>query len=149
MDLNEGSSRSVLPRTSVQNLEPKLLVTPPLSPLVTPLEAPTARRSHRRHSIIQYGSNHFQFGWSFVSSPTVCYTFVSRDYRPPSKISRSLNLSARVLSVLFSWAKKKATGDYYAIKVLKKADMIAKNQITNVKGGTHDFDEAGRVSVRC
>ncbi|KIJ37366.1 hypothetical protein M422DRAFT_231711, partial [Sphaerobolus stellatus SS14] len=30
-------------------------------------------------------------------------------------------------------AKKKTTGDYYAIKVLKKADMIAKNQITNVK----------------
>lgn len=30
-------------------------------------------------------------------------------------------------------AKKRATGDNYAIKVLKKADMISKNQITNVK----------------
>lgn len=30
-------------------------------------------------------------------------------------------------------ARKKATGDYYAIKVLKKSDMIAKNQVTNVK----------------
>ncbi|KAJ3123795.1 hypothetical protein HK098_001635 [Nowakowskiella sp. JEL0407] len=30
-------------------------------------------------------------------------------------------------------AKKKTTGDYFAIKVLKKADMIAKNQVTNVK----------------
>lgn len=30
-------------------------------------------------------------------------------------------------------AKKKITGDYYAIKVLKKGDMVAKNQITNVK----------------
>ncbi|SZF05027.1 unnamed protein product [Blumeria hordei] len=30
-------------------------------------------------------------------------------------------------------AKKKTTGDYYAIKVLKKADMVAKNQVTNVK----------------
>ena len=30
-------------------------------------------------------------------------------------------------------AKKRTTGDYYAIKVLKKADMIAKNQVTNVK----------------
>jgi serine/threonine-protein kinase RIM15 len=29
--------------------------------------------------------------------------------------------------------KKKVTGDYYAIKVLKKADMVAKNQVTNVK----------------
>lgn len=30
-------------------------------------------------------------------------------------------------------AKKKTTGDHYAIKVLRKADMIAKNQVTNVK----------------
>lgn len=30
-------------------------------------------------------------------------------------------------------AKKITTGDYYAIKVLKKADMVAKNQVTNVK----------------
>ncbi|KAJ1570055.1 hypothetical protein HK096_003961, partial [Nowakowskiella sp. JEL0078] len=30
-------------------------------------------------------------------------------------------------------AKKKTSGEYFAIKVLKKADMIAKNQVTNVK----------------
>lgn len=30
-------------------------------------------------------------------------------------------------------SKKKSTGEYYAIKVLKKADMVAKNQVTNVK----------------
>ncbi|QLG72874.1 hypothetical protein HG535_0D05830 [Zygotorulaspora mrakii] len=30
-------------------------------------------------------------------------------------------------------ARKKLTGDYFAIKILKKSDMIAKNQITNVK----------------
>ncbi|PSK42252.1 hypothetical protein B9Z65_4166 [Elsinoe australis] len=30
-------------------------------------------------------------------------------------------------------AKKKVTGDYYAVKVLKKGDMVAKNQVTNVK----------------
>ncbi|KAE8214196.1 hypothetical protein CF327_g2370 [Tilletia walkeri] len=30
-------------------------------------------------------------------------------------------------------ARKKTTGDYFAIKVLKKSDMIAKNQITNIK----------------
>ena len=29
--------------------------------------------------------------------------------------------------------KKKSTGDYFAIKVLRKADMVAKNQVTNVK----------------
>ena len=30
-------------------------------------------------------------------------------------------------------SKKKSTGDYFALKVLKKADMVAKNQVTNVK----------------
>lgn len=30
-------------------------------------------------------------------------------------------------------SKKKLTGDYFAIKVLKKSDMVAKNQVTNVK----------------
>ena len=30
-------------------------------------------------------------------------------------------------------ARKKLTGDYFAIKVLRKSDMIAKNQVTNVK----------------
>ncbi|KAL3229818.1 Serine/threonine-protein kinase RIM15 [Nakaseomyces bracarensis] len=30
-------------------------------------------------------------------------------------------------------ARKKITGDYFAIKVLRKSDMIAKNQVTNVK----------------
>lgn len=30
-------------------------------------------------------------------------------------------------------SKKKTTGEYFAIKVLKKADMVAKNQVTNVK----------------
>ena len=30
-------------------------------------------------------------------------------------------------------SKKKSTGDYFAIKVLKKSDMVSKNQVTNVK----------------
>lgn len=30
-------------------------------------------------------------------------------------------------------AKRRITGEYFAIKVLKKSDMIAKNQVTNVK----------------
>ncbi len=29
--------------------------------------------------------------------------------------------------------KKRSTGDYYAVKALRKADMVAKNQVTNVK----------------
>ena len=72
----------------------------------------------------------------------------------PSKTSRSSNLSrkelvsqsvnlcirllctdSRIISLVGSvyLAKKITTGDYYAIKVLKKSDMVAKNQVTNVK----------------
>ena len=30
-------------------------------------------------------------------------------------------------------AKKRLTGEFFAIKVLRKSDMVAKNQVTNVK----------------
>ncbi|KAJ1563387.1 rim15, signal transduction response regulator, partial [Cladochytrium tenue] len=30
-------------------------------------------------------------------------------------------------------AKKRLTGEYFAIKVLRKSDMVAKNQVTNIK----------------
>jgi serine/threonine protein kinase len=30
-------------------------------------------------------------------------------------------------------AKKKQTGDYYALKILRKSDMVQKNQVSNVR----------------
>ena len=40
-------------------------------------------------------------------------------------------------------AKKKSTGDYYAIKVLKKADMVAKKSGHKRESGTSYHDVAG------
>jgi serine/threonine-protein kinase RIM15 len=144
MDLNEGLSQPIpvsastffsnRPRRSPQNLEPKLLITPPLSPMVSPQDQQTARKSHRRYSTAQP-----------LISPTASASSVPLSPRIPSitPASRATPTSIKDFEIIkpiskgafgsVFLAKKKVTGDYFAIKVLKKADMIAKNQITNVK----------------
>lgn len=49
-----------------------------------------------------------------------------KDYEPVKPISKGAFGSVFL-------AKRKVTGDYVAIKILKKSDMIAKNQVMNVK----------------
>lgn len=49
-----------------------------------------------------------------------------KDYEPVKPISKGAFGSVFL-------AKRKLTGDYVAIKILKKSDMIAKNQVLNVK----------------
>ena len=147
MDLNDGHFQltqpipvpasvtfAPRPRRSPQNLEPKLLVTPPLSPMVSPQDQQTARKSHRRHSTAQP-----------IISPTSSVANMPLSPRIPSvaPLSRTTPTSIKDFEIIkpiskgafgsVFLAKKKVTGDYFAIKVLKKADMIAKNQITNVK----------------
>ena len=130
MDLNDSITKTVRPRKSVQNLE----ASQQNSPLNSPLELPGARRSHRRHSTINP-----------ILSPVLQPISGPVSPRLPSAtpLSRTTPTSIKDFEIIkpiskgafgsVFLAKKKATGDYYAIKVLKKADMIAKNQITNVK----------------
>jgi serine/threonine-protein kinase RIM15 len=111
-------------------LEPKLLITPPMSPKI--LSRESSRRSHRRHSTVNP-----------ILSPTSSSAPLSPRQSSVAPLSRSTPTSIKDFDVIkpirkgafgsVFLAKKKITGDYYAIKVLKKADMIAKNQITNVK----------------
>lgn len=138
MDLDEGPSvatiRTAHPNRSAQNLlEPRLMVTPPLSPMIVPKDIPTARQhQHRRYSTINP-----------VMSPTNSAMPLSPRQPSAAPLSRTNPTSIKDFDIIkpiskgafgsVFLAKKKATGDYYAIKVLKKADMIAKNQITNVK----------------
>lgn len=136
MDLNEApvENGTLRARRSTNNLlEPRLLVTPPLSPSILPRDAPiTARRGHRRHSTVNP-----------MFSPTSFNTPLSPRQPSAAPLSRSTPTSIKDFDIIkpiskgafgsVFLSKKKATGDYYAIKVLKKADMIAKNQITNVK----------------
>ena len=131
MDLNDSVTKTVRPRKSVQNLE----ASQQMSPLNSPLELSGSRRSHRRHSTIN----------PVLTSLTQPTSSAPVSPRLPSAtpLSRATPTSIKDFEVIkpiskgafgsVFLAKKKATGDYYAIKVLKKADMIAKNQITNVK----------------
>ena len=118
------------------NLEPKLLVTPPMSPLMGTLAPIATSIGHsRRLSIAQP-----------ILSPTVAVGPGSHHGRLPSvapSSSKAAPSSIKDFDIIkpiskgafgsVFLAKKKTTGEYFAIKVLKKADMIAKNQITNVK----------------
>jgi serine/threonine-protein kinase RIM15 len=113
-------------------LEPRLMITPPMSPKVLARE-PSTRRGHRRHStaanpIFSLASNSAPLSPRQPSVAPLARTTPAsiKDFDVIKPISKGAFGSVFL-------AKKKVTGDYYAIKVLKKADMISKNQITNVK----------------
>lgn len=133
MDLNDPAP--LLMSRSPQNLEPKLHINPLLSPIMVPQDAPpaTGKRGHsRRMSTI-----------APIISPTNSSQPLSPRLPSIAPSSRTTPTSIKDFEIIkpiskgafgsVFLARKKATGDYFAIKVLKKADMIAKNQITNVK----------------
>jgi len=141
MLLDESPSNTAIkPRKSLQSLlEPKFVVTPPTSPLVIARDGSAGsltressmKRSHRRHSTA-----------NLLTSPPASGPLSPRQ-TSSQPLPRTTPTSIKDFDIIkpiskgafgsVFLAKKKATGDYYAIKVLKKADMIAKNQITNVK----------------
>ena len=106
--------------------------SPVLSPLMAPPDPP--KRAHsRRPSTIQpiatptIGPNGQPLSPRLSSAPLSRTTPTSiKDFEIIKPISKGAFGSVFL-------ARKKLTGEYFAIKVLKKADMIAKNQITNVK----------------
>jgi len=110
--------------------------TPITSPLLSTGDfspAPDHSFHHRRQSSAALSD---QFKSGTPSSPRLAGVNPSQQNRavPPSikdfEIIKPISKGA-FGSVYLS--KKKSTGDYFAIKVLKKADMIAKNQVTNVR----------------
>ncbi|EGN93017.1 RIM15, response regulator receiver [Serpula lacrymans var. lacrymans S7.3] len=140
MDLDAPPTTIKTRRSAGNLLEPKFLVTPPMSPMISPRDAPTTRRGHRRHST----ANPILSPCN-TNLPNSANSSAPLSPRLPSAapLSRSTPTSIKDFDIIkpiskgafgsVFLAKKKVTGDYYAIKVLKKADMIAKNQITNVK----------------
>ncbi|KAJ7228508.1 hypothetical protein GGX14DRAFT_413513 [Mycena pura] len=118
-------------KSSSSLLEPSEAPTPPVSPLVTARDGlsreTSTKRSHRRQST----ANNFNLP---PISPRVLPS-VPLPRTTPTSI-KDFDIIKPISKGAFGsvfLAKKKITGDYFAIKVLKKADMIAKNQITNVK----------------
>jgi serine/threonine-protein kinase RIM15 len=139
MNLNDGPSTinlTIRTQRSASNLlDPRIRITPPASPMLLPQDGQPTRRGHRRHSTAA----------NVILSPMTAASGAPMSPRQSSAapVSRASPTSIKDFEVIkpiskgafgsVFLAKKKATGDYYAIKVLKKADMIAKNQITNVK----------------
>lgn len=113
------------------NLE--IIPSPTTSPLLstTELISPTASaHSHRRQSSVtsaELGRVSLSPRLSALSQPQQRAVPPSiKDFEIIKPISKGAFGSVYLV-------KKKATGDYFAIKVLKKSDMVAKNQVTNVK----------------
>jgi serine/threonine-protein kinase RIM15 len=101
-------------------------ITPVASPLLSPLLAPSdyPTRHVRRPSKAMRDA---------PLSPRIPSAALSRPPPPSIKDFEIIKPISRGAFGSVFLAKKTTTGDYYAIKALKKSDMIAKNQITNVK----------------
>ena len=113
---------------------PELLPSPIMSPLLSNNEASSpvvSTHNHRRQSSAASSADVMK---APVSPRLSALNHPQSRAVPPSikdfEIIKPISKGA-FGSVYLS--KKKATGDYFAIKVLKKADMVAKNQVTNVK----------------
>ncbi|EPQ26593.1 uncharacterized protein PFL1_05914 [Pseudozyma flocculosa PF-1] len=108
-----------------------LLQTPPLSPRYPLSESlGVSSRNLRKPSI----SHRSPMAGSMPLSPRLPPTAPSS--KPTASSIKDFDIIKPISKGAFGsvfLAKKRTTGDYYAIKVLKKSDMIAKNQITNVK----------------
>ncbi|PWN42674.1 hypothetical protein IE81DRAFT_313263 [Ceraceosorus guamensis] len=111
--------------------QPGVVHTPPLSPRQLPELAGSAGKV-RRISMSQRNSP--QLSASAAVSPRL--PPMAPSSRPTASSIKDFDILKPISKGAFGsvfLAKKRTTGDYYAIKVLKKSDMIAKNQIRNVK----------------
>ncbi|KDN52643.1 hypothetical protein K437DRAFT_266493 [Tilletiaria anomala UBC 951] len=107
--------------------------TPPFSPRLSPAAAASSHggQSSRKMSMSQHRGS---IAGSMPMSPRLPPTAPAS--RPTATTIKDFDIIKPISKGAFGsvfLAKKRATGDYYAIKVLKKSDMIAKNQILNVK----------------
>ncbi|WFD01889.1 non-specific serine/threonine protein kinase [Malassezia obtusa] len=118
---------------------------PSLSGQRSPIPIPNARHALRRASHTPLSSPRTAPGdarFLSIASPRLGTTPSSPGLVPRAQ-SKATVASIRDFELLkpiskgaygsVYLARKRATGDHYAIKVLKKSDMIAKNQITNVR----------------
>ncbi|PWN34454.1 uncharacterized protein FA14DRAFT_148864 [Meira miltonrushii] len=140
-----GSVLRPIPIPTKANIAPRIqrtyLQTPPLSPRHSPKEMTIPLRTvkDRRvsHSLRAMGAHSPHLSASAGGMP------ISPRIPPMAPSSRPTASSIKDFDIIKPISKgafgsvfltrKRTTGDYFAIKVLKKSDMIAKNQITNVK----------------
>lgn len=122
--------RLPLGEDSVPSL-PSPVTSPPLSSVEMSSPVITAHR-HRRQSSAASSAADF-------AKPPVSPKIAGLSQPPARAVATSIKdfeiikpISKGAFGSVYL-SKKKSTGDYFAIKVLRKADMVAKNQVTNVK----------------
>ncbi|KAI1493125.1 hypothetical protein F5X96DRAFT_667022 [Biscogniauxia mediterranea] len=137
----ESPSRGAPPSSPLRILKPRNLqfsqegvTSPEASPMLPHSEfsSPAVVSHHRRQSSAALSD--------FPSRPPVSPRLNATN---PPPMARAVPPSIKDFEIIkpiskgafgsVYLSKKKSTGEYFAIKVLKKADMVAKNQVTNVK----------------
>ena len=135
------------PQSPLRLSKPRLpsgetMPSPSTSPLLTTGDF-MVHGSHQ-HSGSHHHHHHHRRQSSTASSsefakPPVSPRLTTASHPPPRALAPSIKdfeiikpISKGAFGSVYL-SKKKSTAEYFAIKVLKKADMVAKNQITNVK----------------
>ncbi|KAH6682335.1 serine/threonine-protein kinase RIM15 [Plectosphaerella plurivora] len=138
----ESPSRMTQPSSPLRILKPRNfaygqdgIASPEASPMLPGSEfsspAPPAMRHHRRQS-----STMSDFAMRPPPSPRLGAHNPPLQSRPAPPSIKDFEIIKPISKGAFGsvyLSKKKSTGEYFAIKVLKKADMVAKNQVGNVK----------------
>nr|POF26092.1 serine/threonine-protein kinase rim15 [Quercus suber] len=112
------------------------------SPITSPVtsqgdfHSPVIRAQHSHHHHRRQSSNALADALGRPASPRLSAVISNPQPRAVQTSIKDFEIIKPISKGAFGsvyLSKKKSTGDYYAIKTLKKADMIAKNQVTNVK----------------
>lgn len=112
------------------------------SPIVSPVlshgdfHSPIIRAQHHHHHHRRQSSAALSEAMGRPASPRLSSVVSNPQPRAVQTSIKDFEIIKPISKGAFGsvyLSKKKSTGDYYAIKVLKKADMVAKNQVTNVK----------------
>ena len=135
----ESPSRNIAPSSPLRILKPKgmnsqdNIVSPEASPMLPHSEfgSPAPAHHHRRQSSAT--SDHPNRQHPSPRMNPVNPAPLARAVPPSIKDFEIIKPISKGAFGSVYLSKKKSTGEYFAIKVLKKADMVAKNQVTNVK----------------
>ena len=111
---------------------PSPIASPPISSTETSSPLIPAQRHRRQSSAASSVAD--------ANRPPPSPRLASLSQQPPARAVATSIKDFEIIKPISKGAfgsvylsKKKSTGDYFAIKVLRKADMVAKNQVTNVK----------------
>ncbi|KAI4731882.1 hypothetical protein E4T49_00354 [Aureobasidium sp. EXF-10728] len=143
----QSPTRSIAPSSPLRVAKPRVPSggEPAPSPLTSPIlshdhhfQSPILRAQslHHHHHRRQSSATQYSESYRAPSSPRLSAVNSNPQPRAVQTSIKDFEVIKPISKGAFGsvyLAKKKVTGDYYAIKVLKKADMVAKNQVTNVK----------------